>query len=312
MNKVIVIVGPTAVGKTKVAIKLAQKVNGEIISADSMQIYKYLDIGTAKPTTEEMEGIKHYMIDIVEPDQEYSVAMYKEMALKCIDNVIKNNKIPIIVGGTGLYIKTVVENIEFSETISDWEYRKELSDKAEKEGDEFLHKKLEDIDPEAAAKIHKNDLKRIIRALEVFKYTGKPISYHQQISKQNPSKYEFIMFGLTMNREKLYRRIDQRVNNMIEGGLIQEVKKLIDIGISDKSIAMQGLGYKEMLEYFSGTKTIDEVTDIIKRDSRRYAKRQLTWFRRNASINWIDIEEDEKDDALKKIINYLEANQMFM
>ena len=312
MNKVIVIVGPTAVGKTKVAIQLAKRINGEIVSADSMQVYKNMDIGTAKPTTEEMEGIKHYMIDIVEPDQEFSVAKYKEMTLECMDDVIKSNKVPIIVGGTGLYINAVVENIEFSETISDCEYRKELGNKAEKEGAEFLHKELEDIDPQAAAKIHKNDLKRIIRALEVFKYTGKPISYHQQISKQNPSKYEFIMFGLTMNREKLYTRINQRVDKMLKGGLKQEVKKLIDMGISDKSTSMQGLGYKEMAGYFRGTKTIDEVTDIIKRDSRRYAKRQLTWFRRNACINWIDIEEDEKDDAIKKIINYLEANQMFM
>lgn len=310
-NKVIVLIGPTAVGKTKIAVELAKKIDGEIVSADSMQIYKHMDIGTAKASLEDMEGIRHYMLDVIEPDQEFSVAKYKEMAVECIEEVIRKRKVPILVGGTGLYINSIVDNVEFSETITDWGYREELEEKAEREGVEVLHKELEKIDPEAAQKIHTNDLKRIIRALEVYKFTGKPISYHQQISRDIPSKFNFIMIGLTMERGELYKRIDRRVDQMIEKGLNEEVKKLLDRGISIRSTAMQGLGYKEMVEYLTLTKSLEEVLEIIKRDSRRYAKRQLTWFRRDKRIYWLDA-ENTIQDILKKIFIYLEANGMFM
>lgn len=310
-NKVIVIVGPTAVGKTKISIELAKKLDGEIISADSMQIYKHMDIGTAKPTLEEMQGIKHYMIDIIENNEEFSVARYKDMALECMERVFCNKKVPVIVGGTGLYVNSLVNNIEFSETVTDWNYRNQLQARAELEGTEVLYKELREVDGDAAKKIHPNDLRRIIRALEVYKYTGKPISYHQQISTQQPSKYNFIKIGLIMDRKELYERIDQRVDSMIEKGLAEEVKKLLDRGIDVKSTAMQGLGYKEIVDYCRGIKPLDEVVEIIKRDSRRYAKRQLTWFRRDKEIFWIDVKLGEKD-VLKNIFIYLEANGMFM
>ncbi len=310
-GKAVVIVGPTAVGKTKISIELAKKLSGEIISADSMQIYKHMDIGTAKPSLEEMQGINHYMIDIAEPGEEFSVARYKDMALECIERVLSNKKVSIIVGGTGLYINSIVSNIEFSETITDWNYRGQLQARAESEGSEILYKELKEVDEEAAKKIHPNDLRRIIRALEVYKYTGKPISYHQQISTRKPSEYNFIKIGLLMDREELYERINQRVDSMIEKGLAEEVKKLLHRGINVNSTAMQGLGYKEMVDYCRGIKPLDEVVEIIKRDSRRYAKRQLTWFRRDKEIFWIDVKLGEKD-VLKNIFIFLEANGMFM
>lgn len=310
-KKVVVVVGPTASGKTNMAIELAKKIDGEIVSADSMQIYKYMDIGTAKPSPEEMQGIKHYMMDIIEPDADFSVAKYKEMALECVEKIIREKKIPIIVGGTGLYVNSIIDNIEFSEIITDWEYRSQLQERAEREGSETLFRELKEVDPEASMKIHPNDTRRIIRALEVYKYTGKPISYHQKQSRLNPPAYNFLVIGLAMERRELYRRIDTRVDRMIENGLINEVKSLLERGVDSKCTAMQGLGYKEMVEHLDGNKTLEEVIETIKRDSRRYAKRQLTWFRRDQRIFWVDALEDQKENV-KKIFIYLEANGMFM
>lgn len=309
-NKVIVIVGPTAVGKTRVGIELAKKLDGEIVSADSMQIYRHMNIGTAKPTPDEMQGIPHYMIDIAEPDEEFSVARYKEMALECIKDIAERGKLPIIVGGTGLYVNSVVDNIEFSEIITDRQYREQLEKRAETEGTAVLHEELKDIDSEAAERIHPHDLRRIVRALEVYKFTGKPISYHQMVSKQKPSDYDFIMTGLTMERESLYSRINERVDNMISEGLEEEVKDLVKNGVGPKSTAMQGLGYKEMVDYLENKVSYDEVIEIIKRDSRRYAKRQLTWFRRDKRIFWVDM-KDGLEKVSKKIFIYLEANELF-
>lgn len=310
-NKVIVIVGPTAVGKTKFGIELAKRIKGEIISADSMQVYRYMDIGTAKPTIEEMEGIKHYMIDIVDPTEEFNVARYKEMALTCIKEVIDRGKIPIMVGGTGLYINSVVDNVEFSEIVTDWEYRNQLQKRAQAEGTLALYQELQKVDEKAANKIHPNDLRRIIRALEVYKLTGKPISYHQEVSKQKPSSYDFLMIGLSMDRKKLYERINKRVDQMISQGLVEEVKKLLDMGVTMEHTSMQGLGYKEIMAYLEGDKSLEEAIETIKRDSRRYAKRQLTWFRRDERIYWIDVEEGLEEN-LKKVLIYLEAKGMFM
>lgn len=298
MNKVMIIVGPTASGKTKLSIELAKRINGEIISADSMQIYKYMDIGTAKPDQEEMSSIQHYLIDEVTPEEEFSVARYQELALKYIELILSKGKIPVIVGGTGLYINSLVYNINFTETISDWELREKLKAEALEKGNEYLHQKLKEIDPEAAGKIHVNDLKRIIRAIEVFEYTRKPISYHQEISRSLPPKYDFVIAGLTMEREKLYERINQRVDRMFEKGLIDEVKKLTTLGYDKNSVAMQGLGYKEILSYLQGEISLEDAVYVIKRDTRHYAKRQLTWFKRTENIVWIHTDEYENENEI--------------
>lgn len=304
MQNVIVIVGPTASGKTKLSIELAKAIDGEIISADSMQVYKYMDIGTAKPDEDEMAGIRHYLIDEVYPDEEFSVARFQELAMKYIEEIIQRNKMPIIVGGTGLYINSLLYNINFSETVSDWELREELKKEAEEKGNEYLHQKLKEIDPEAASKIHMNNVKRVIRAIEVFKHTNKPISYHQEVSRQEPPGYNYIVFGLKSDREKLYERINARVDLMIERGLVDEVRKLIELGYDKNTIAMQGLGYKEMLSYLRNEMTLEEVIYILKRDTRHYAKRQITWFKRLENVCWLDIQETAEISEAIKIIKY--------
>ncbi len=304
MDNVIVIVGPTASGKTKVSIELAKAINGEIISADSMQIYKHMDIGTAKPTPEEMQGINHFLIDEVTPDQEFSVVKYQSLALNYIDKITKKNKIPIIVGGTGLYINSLIYNIQFMDIDTNWELRKDLQSLAEEKGNEFLHDELKKIDTKAAKRIHVNDTKRIIRAIEVYKMTNKNISYYQELSRSKPPIHNFIIFGLKMDREKLYNRINKRVDQMVEKGLVNEVKNLVKMGYDKYSIAMQGLGYKEILWYLKGKATLNEVVDLLKRDTRRYAKRQLTWFNRINEINWVSVEEGYSQ-AINEILEIL-------
>lgn len=306
MDNVIIILGPTASGKTKISIELAKRLNGEIVSADSMQIYKYMDIGTAKPTDEEKSGIVHYLIDEVNPDEEFSVARYKEMALGYIDKILKKDKVPVVVGGTGLYINSLIYNINFSETTVDWEYREELKKQAEENGNEYLHYKLREVDPEAAERIHSNDVKRVIRALEVFKHTNKTISQHQENSRSVPPKYNFITIGLTMDRQKLYERINKRVDMMLENGLVEEVQKLVSLGYDKYTVAMQGIGYKEILAYLRGDMSYEESIEKIKMESRRYAKRQLTWFRRLENVHWVNMDEfSETTEVLKNIENYI-------
>lgn len=292
MDNVIVILGPTASGKTKLSIELAKDIRGEIVSADSMQIYKYMDIGTAKPDEEEKQGIKHYLIDEVTPDSEFSVARFQQLAKNYIDDIIDRSKVPIVSGGTGLYIDSLIYNIEFGDTICDWELREKLKNEALEKGNEYLHNKLKEIDPEAAEKIHMNNVKRVIRAIEVYTYTKKTISMHQKESRRNPPKYNFTIFGLRMDREKLYERINQRVDLMMEKGLVQEVKKLVEMGYDNSTIAMQGIGYKEILSYLKGEITLDEAIYVLKRDTRHYAKRQLTWFNRMEDVTWIDIDQN--------------------
>jgi len=291
LNIVIVILGPTASGKTKLSIELAKDIDGEIVSADSMQIYKYMDIGTAKPTEEEKQGIKHHLIDEITPDEEFSVARFQQLAVKYIDDIINRGKIPIVCGGTGLYIDSLIYNIEFGDTICDWELRERLRKEALEKGNEYLHNKLKEIDPEAAEKIHMNNVKRVIRAIEVYTYTHKTISMLQKESRNNPSKYKFYVFGLSMGREKLYERINQRVDRMIEKGLVQEVKKLMEMGYDKSTIAMQGIGYKEILSYLRGEISFDEAVYLLKRNTRRYAKRQFTWFNRMKDVHWINLDE---------------------
>lgn len=302
MNNVIVILGPTASGKTKLSIELAKDIHGEIVSADSMQVYKYMDVGTAKPDEEEKQGIKHYLIDEITPDREFSVAGFQQLAIKYIDDIINRGKVPIVSGGTGLYIDSLIYNIEFGDTICDWELREKLKNEALEKGNEYLHNKLKEIDPEAAEKIHMNNVKRVIRAIEVYTYTQKPISMHQEESRKNPSKYNFVIFGLKMDREKLYERINQRVDLMMEKGLIQEVKKLIEMGYDRSTIAMQGIGYKEILSYLRGEITLDEAVYVLKRDTRHYAKRQLTWFNRMKDVSWIDIDQNSNLNEIIKNI----------
>jgi tRNA dimethylallyltransferase len=292
MEPVIVIVGPTASGKTGLSIELAGLINGSIVSADSMQIYKYMDIGTAKPGRTEMAGIRHYMIDEVEPDENYSVARYRERALECIAEIIEEGRRPIIAGGTGLYINSLIYNISFSETICDEDLREALKTEVAQRGSRHLYERLLEIDPEAASRIHENDIKRIIRAIEVYTHTRKTITEHIKISRLEPPPYTYVVFGLNWDREELYRRIDDRVDKMIRNGLVDEARRLVKMGYDRGTTAMQAIGYKEILPYLKGECSLEEAVDTLKRNTRRYAKRQMTWFRRIREINWLDMNED--------------------
>ncbi len=303
MEPVILIVGPTASGKTGLSIELAKLINGSIVSADSMQIYRYMNIGTAKPDEAEMSGIRHFMIDEVDPDESFSVAKYRELALQYIKGIFEQGKHPIIAGGTGLYINSLLFNINFSETICDEELREFLKREAVEKGNRHLHEKLKEIDPPAASRIHENDVKRVIRAIEVYTHTNKTISEHERVSRLNPTPYRYIPFGLNWDRKKLYERIDTRVDRMMEKGLIDEVKKLVEMGYDKGATAMQGIGYKEILNYLKGEGSLDETISIVKRNTRRYAKRQLTWFRRIQEIKWLQVDENSDFKELaKKII----------
>lgn len=286
-QKVIVICGPTASGKTKLSIEIAKKINGEIVSADSMQIYKDMTIGTAKPTPEEMQGIKHYLIDFVLPNQRYSVADYNKDALKAIDEIIKKGKTPIVVGGTGLYVNSLIYGIEYSDIEIDLEYRKKLEEIADKEGIEKLYEMAKQIDPEAIKNISENDKKRICRILEIYHSTGKNKTEQEKESRKNGPKYQYLLYGITMDREKLYDRINKRVDIMINDGLIEEVQDVVK-KYDEFPTAMQGLGYKEVVEYLNGITTKEEMIEKIKMETRRYAKRQLTWFKKCENIKWID------------------------
>ena len=285
--KVIVICGPTASGKTSLSIELAKKINGEIISCDSMQIYKDMNIGTAKVTEEEMQGIQHYLIDFVSPDVRYSVANYKNDAEKAIETIIDKGKIPIIVGGTGLYLDSLIYGIEYPEIKFDEKYREKLENEIEENGLEYLYSKAKEIDEQAMQKISPNDKKRIIRVLEIYHATGKNKTEQEIESRKKEVKYDYKIFAINMDREKLYERINIRVDKMIENGLIEEVEDL-QKKYNHFPTAMQGLGYKEVVEYLQNQITRDEMIEKIKQESRRYAKRQLTWFRKNKETIWID------------------------
>ena len=294
-QKVIVICGPTASGKTKLSIEIAKKTNGEIISADSMQIYKDMTIGTAKPTPEEMQGIKHYLIDFVLPNQRYSVADYNKDALKAIDEIIKKGKTPIVVGGTGLYVNSLIYGIEYSDIEVDIEYREKLEKIAKLEGIERLYEMAKEIDPEAIKNISKNDQKRICRILEIYHTTGKNKTEQEKESRKNGPKYQYLLYGITMDREKLYDRINKRVDIMINDGLIEEVQNIVK-KYDEFPTAMQGLGYKEVVEYLNGITTKEEMIEKIKMETRRYAKRQLTWFKKCENIKWINGLDDMQNN----------------
>jgi len=301
-----IIVGPTAVGKTDVSIGAAKALEGEIISADSAQVYKYMDIGTAKISTNEMQGIKHYMIDEVTPDQSFSVAQFRDRADQYIREITGRGKLPIIAGGTGLYINALLNNLEFTKSVGDEDFRQRMQEIADNKGNEYLHEMLKDIDFEAYQRLHANDVRRVIRALEVYEFTGKTISHFQEESKKLPPRYHYAFVGLTMDRQKLYDRINKRVEVMLEKGLIQEVKGLLEMGYSRDLVSMQALGYKEIIQYLEGEISLDEAVFILQRDSRHYAKRQLTWFRRDERIEWFDVDKyQDRADLVKNIIDYI-------
>ena len=286
--KIIVITGPTATGKTRLSVELAKEFNGEIVSADSMQLYRRMDIGTAKVTEDEKCGVPHHMIDIAEPDESYSVARYVQEADACISDVLSRGKVPVIAGGTNLYIDSLIAGRDFAENESDNALRDELLAEYDRIGGEKMLETLRSFDPDRAAKLHPADKRRIVRAIEVFRLTGKTITQHDEETKRIPPKYDAAMIALDYeDRAELYARIDSRVDEMVSQGLFEEVKSLLDTGLSDSCTAMQAIGYKEPAAYFRGELGMDEAVALIKQESRRYAKRQLTWLRRNERLFWI-------------------------
>lgn len=307
MNKkpLIILTGPTAAGKTALSIGLAKRINGAIISADSMQVYRHMDIGSAKVTPEEMDGVPHYLIDVLEPHEEFSVHTFKQMAENALGEIYGKGMIPIVVGGTGFYIQALLYDIQFTETDTDTAYRSQLEGLAEKNGADWLHGELKKVDPEAAEQIHANNVKRVIRALEYYHQTGQKISDHNAEERQRTSPYNYKYFVLNRNREELYRRIDLRVDKMLEAGLLDEVKALKNMGYTRDMVAMKGLGYKEVLDYLSGEITLDEAVYRVKRDSRHFAKRQLTWFRRERDVTWVELDGRDEDEVLEKLISML-------
>ena len=299
----IVLTGPTAVGKTKLSIALAKAVDGEIISADSMQVYKYMDIGSAKIMPEEMQGVPHHLVDVLLPEEEFHVARFQEMAKEAMKGIYDRGKVPILVGGTGFYIQAVVKDIDFTETETDTSYREELELFAEAHGAEALHERLKEVDPAAAGEIHANNVNRTIRALEFFHQTGTRISEHNQEQKEKETPYRTSYFVLNDIRSKLYERIDLRVDQMLENGLLDEVKMLKERGCTKDMVSMQGLGYKEILDYLDGNCSLEDAVYILKRDTRHFAKRQLTWFRREKEVIWVNKNEFDYDDD--KILKYM-------
>lgn len=288
MKDLIIIAGPTAVGKTSISIELAKKLNAEIISADSMQIYKYMDIGSAKISKEEMQEIPHYLIDIIDPKVNFSAALYKKEAERCIEDIISRGKVPMLVGGTGLYINSLIYNYNFTEADKDMEYREKLIKLAEENGKEYVHNLLKEVDIDSYNRLYPNDLKRVIRALEVYKLTGKAMSASSDNENLYDIPYNIYYYVLTMDRNILYERINGRVEEMIKRGLLEEVIKLKEMGYTSDMQSMKGIGYKEILHYLDGEISFEEAVDMIKQGSRNYAKRQLTWFRKDNRVNWID------------------------
>ena len=288
MKKLVILTGPTAVGKTLLSINLAKAINGEIISADCMQVYKRMDIGTAKISPAEMDGVTHHLIDVIEPEEEFHVVRFKEMALEAMDKIYSKGKIPIICGGTGFYIQALVYDIQFTDQEIDKEYRQYLEDYADTNGNEALHEMLKAIDEESADNIPAPNRKRVIRALEYFKQTGEKFSVHNNREKERTSPYNFAYFVLNDDRNLLYNRIDKRVDKMYEAGLVAEVEKLLAEGCAPGMTSMDGIGYKEIISYLHGEYDLNTALELIKKNSRNYAKRQLTWFRREKEVIWLD------------------------
>jgi len=303
----IILTGPTAVGKTELSLKLAKAVNGSIISADSIQVYKYMDIGSAKITQEEMAGIKHYLVDEILPDEDFNIYVFKEKACTYIDEIYSQGKVPIIVGGTGFYIQSVLYNIDFEQSNNDKEYRIYLGDLASQHGNEYLHGMLGAVDQTSADAIHPNNVKRVIRALEYYKQTGQMISEHNARQSLKKSPYNFAYYVLNDDRDILYNRINRRVDIMVENGLVREVSNLKNMGYHKNLISMQGIGYKEIYQYLDGELTLEEAVSLIKRETRHFAKRQITWFKREKEVSWINYYDygNDKNIILNTILNNL-------
>ena len=299
----IVLTGPTAVGKTSLSISLAKTVNGEIISADSMQVYKKMDIGSAKIRKEEMQGVKHYLVDVLEPEEEFHIVKFQQMAKEAMDEIYAKGKVPILVGGTGFYIQAVTRDIDFTEAQQENTYRTELEIMAKEKGAEYLHEMLRKVDPASADAIHAHNVKRVIRALEFYHQNGTPISVHNEEQKKQTSPYNLAYFVLNAPRDILYERIDRRVDQMLEDGLVKEVEDLKMEGCHRGMVSMQGLGYKEILAYLEGEYPLEEAVRILKRDTRHFAKRQLTWFRRESDVIWLDKDKFHWDE--KEILEYM-------
>lgn len=297
MRPLVILAGPTAVGKTDLSIRLAKEIGGSIISADSMQVYKYMNIGSAKVMPQEMDGVTHYLIDCLEPSEEFNIVRFKQMAENALTEIYGQGKIPIVAGGTGFYIQALLYNVDFSTQNADEHFRRKMAALAEEQGAHMLHEKLKEIDPVSYETIHEHNIKRVIRALEYYHLTGKPISQHNVIEREKISPYNFAYFVLTDEREHLYQRIDRRVDLMMEQGLLEEVKQLQNMGCHRDMVSMQGLGYKEILDYLDGKCTLEEAVYIIKRETRHFAKRQLTWFRRERDVIWLDKSYYQYNDA---------------
>ena len=310
-NPLIILTGPTSVGKTALSIQLAKTVNGEIISADSMQVYRYMDIGTAKITPEEMQGIPHYLIDVFAPDEEFNVVKFQQYAKKCIEDIQSRGKIPILVGGTGFYIQAVLYDIDFTKNDIDLSYRQKLEQIAKEKGAEYLHALLKQLDPKSAEAIHPNNIKRVIRALEYYKLTGEKISDHNAEQRNKNSPYQYCYFVLNKNRAKLYEGINLRVDQMIQSGLLEEVKDLAKRGYTKDMVSMQGLGYKELLAFLEGEGTLEDTVELIKKETRHYAKRQITWFKRENEIIWINKDDFRNDmEILSHMLKFLKEKNI--
>lgn len=295
MRPLIIITGPTAVGKTALSVRLAKAIGGEIISADSMQVYRHMDIGSAKIKKEEMEGVPHYLIDVLDPEEEFNVTVFQKMAKEAVEEIYSHGHIPIVAGGTGFYIQALLYDIDFTENGEDTSIRMELEKLGQERGAEYLHNLLRDIDPDSAEEIHENNLKRVIRAIEYYRQTGERISEHNKREREKNSPYNFLYYVVNTDRARLYERIDRRVDLMLEQGLVEEVMHLKDMGLTRDMVSMQGLGYKEILDYLQGICTLEEAIYVLKRDTRHFAKRQITWFKRERDVRWLNLPDFNND-----------------
>lgn len=293
----IILTGPTAVGKTATSIQLAKAIGGEIISADSMQVYRHMDIGSAKITREEMDGVPHHLIDVLEPWEDFNVTVFKRMAKEAMDGILSRGNIPIVTGGTGFYIQALLYDIDFTEHTGDGAIRTELEQLAEDKGAAYLHQILTEIDPESGLEIHANNIKRVIRAIEYYRQTGEPISLHNRREREKESPYNFLYYVVNTERSILYERIERRIDMMMADGLVEEVQALKDMGCTRNLVSMQGLGYKEILDYLNGECTLEEAVYVLKRDTRHFAKRQITWFKRERDVRWLNLPDYDNDTA---------------
>lgn len=309
----IILTGPTAVGKTALSIDLAKAINGAIISADSMQVYRHMDIGSAKITKEEMQGVPHYLIDVLEPQEEFHVVKFVELAKKALEEIYANGQIPIVTGGTGFYIQALLYDIDFTDQECDEAYRESLAQIAKEKGADVLHEMLREVDPKSAEAIHANNVKRVIRALEFYHLSGQKISEHNEAEREKTSPYQFAYFVLTDNRAHLYERIEKRVDQMMEQGLLDEVRHLKEMGYHRDMVSMQGLGYKEILDALDGKMTLNEAILKIKKETRHFAKRQLTWFKRERDVIWFDKEKYayREEDILNDMIQILKEKEIY-